>query len=142
MAAAAQTTKSGASESTLLAVDRTRLAHDRTMMAWIRTAVSLISFGFTIYKFFEFMRERGVSEFLQQKAVAEQRPHVLDARHFAGTMICFGLIALVLATVQHTRDMIALRKSFPKTPYSLATVLAALIAIIGVAALLAVVLRK
>jgi Domain of unknown function (DUF202) len=38
---------------TRLAMDRTRLAYERTMMAWIRTAASLISFGFTIYKFFQ-----------------------------------------------------------------------------------------
>ena len=39
---------------TRLALDRTALAHERTLMAWVRTAVSLISFGFTIYKFFHF----------------------------------------------------------------------------------------
>jgi putative membrane protein len=37
-----------------LAVDRTWLAHERTLMAWVRTATSMISFGFTIYKFFQF----------------------------------------------------------------------------------------
>lgn len=42
--------------STQLAVERTRLAHERTLMAWVRTAASLISFGFTIYKFFQYMR--------------------------------------------------------------------------------------
>ena len=26
-------------------------------MAWVRTATSLISFGFTIFKFFQFLRE-------------------------------------------------------------------------------------
>ena len=45
------------SRSTKLAVERTRLAHERTLMAWVRTATSLISFGFTIYKFFEYLRE-------------------------------------------------------------------------------------
>ena len=40
--------------ATRLAADRTWLADERTLMAWIRTATSLISFGFTIYKFFEF----------------------------------------------------------------------------------------
>ncbi|HSE46288.1 MAG TPA: DUF202 domain-containing protein [Gemmatimonadales bacterium] len=40
--------------STPLAVDRTRLAHERTRMAWVRRASSLISFGLTIYKFFQF----------------------------------------------------------------------------------------
>jgi Domain of unknown function (DUF202) len=39
---------------TRLAVERTRLAYERTLMAWVRTATALISFGFTIYKFFEF----------------------------------------------------------------------------------------
>ncbi len=39
---------------TRLALDRTALAHERTLMAWVQTAVSLISFGFTIYKFFHF----------------------------------------------------------------------------------------
>ena len=41
-------------DSTELAVDRTWLAHERTLMAWVRTATSMISFGFTIYKFFQF----------------------------------------------------------------------------------------
>ena len=45
------------STSTKLAIERTRLAHERTLMAWVRTATSLISFGFTIYKFFEYLRE-------------------------------------------------------------------------------------
>ena len=46
---------------TRLAVDRTRLAYERTLMAWIRTAVSMITFGFTIYKFFQFeLRDRPV----------------------------------------------------------------------------------
>jgi hypothetical protein len=55
----AEATSSGPSVSTLLATDRTRLAHDRTLMAWVRTATSLISFGFTIYKFFQYMQEKG-----------------------------------------------------------------------------------
>ena len=46
-----------ADDRTSLALDRTRLAHERTLMAWVRTAVSLISFGFTIYKFFQGLHE-------------------------------------------------------------------------------------
>ena len=34
-----------------LGVKRTILAARRTLMAWVRTALSMISFGFTIYKF-------------------------------------------------------------------------------------------
>jgi putative membrane protein len=43
--------------ATELAFDRTRAAYERTMMAWIRTATSLITFGFTIYKFFQTKRQ-------------------------------------------------------------------------------------
>lgn len=34
-----------------IAEEQTLLAHDRTLMAWIRTSLSLIPFGFTLYKF-------------------------------------------------------------------------------------------
>jgi putative membrane protein len=40
--------------STRLAYSRTRAAYERTMMSWIRTATSLITFGFSVYKFFQF----------------------------------------------------------------------------------------
>ena len=49
MSAAERTLDAG----TRLAVNRTRLAYERTLMAWVRTAASMISFGFTIYKFFQ-----------------------------------------------------------------------------------------
>src|SRR6185295_20233331 len=42
----------------LLAVERTRLAHERTLIAWVRTALSMISFGFTVYKFFQLELEK------------------------------------------------------------------------------------
>ena len=36
-----------------LAIERTAMAADRTLMAWTRTGLSMISFGFTIYKLME-----------------------------------------------------------------------------------------
>jgi putative membrane protein len=42
-----------ATDRTDLAVDRTVMAAGRTLMAWVRTALSMISFGFTIYKFLD-----------------------------------------------------------------------------------------
>ena len=41
-----------------LAVERTFLAYERTLMAWTRTSVSLISFGFTLFKFFQYLVEQ------------------------------------------------------------------------------------
>ena len=43
-----------------LALQRTALAQERTVMASARTSVSLISFGFTISKFFQQLREHEV----------------------------------------------------------------------------------
>ena len=118
--------------STILAVERTRLAHDRTLMAWVRTATSLISFGFTIYKFFQYLHE-------QQGTQSRGR---FGPRQFGTLMIVIGIVALVLATLQHRRDMKKLRAHHPEIPYSMATVLAGLISILGVLALLAVIFRQ
>jgi putative membrane protein len=132
MVAEASAPESSGSSSAHLAAERTRLAHDRTLMAWIRTSISLISFGFTIYKFFQYLQEQGT----------RARDRLLGPREFALLMISFGIVALVLASWQHRRDMKALRALYPEVPYSLATVLAGLISILGVVALLAAIFRQ
>ena len=109
--------------ATKLAYERTQLAHERTMMAWIRTATSLISFGFTIYKFFEF---------LHQEQPAAPSSGLLGSRGFSFVMITAGLVALALAIVQHRRSMQTLRAQGEKIPYSLAAVLAGLVALLGI----------
>jgi putative membrane protein len=48
-----------AMERTDLAASRTLMAADRTLMAWVRTALSMISFGFTIYKLLEGFQKSG-----------------------------------------------------------------------------------
>ena len=113
--------------NTALAVERTRLAYERTLMAWIRTSASLISFGFTIYKFFDFMREsRG-----------EHRTEMtIGPTAFASVLIVTGIISLILAWLQHHLQMKAMRGQFGKMPYSLAGVTAALIGALGLLALL------
>jgi putative membrane protein len=117
--------------ATRLAVDRTRLAYERTHMAWTRTATSLISFGFTIYKFFQYLRD--------DRPVAEAA--LLGPRGFAVLMILIGLTALAFATVEHRVSMNALRGEYGSVPYSSAAVVAGLIAILGVFGLFSVLLR-
>ena len=118
--------------STELAIDRTRLAHDRTQLAWIRTATSLISFGFTIYKFFDYLRQKG-------EAVEGRR---FGPREFALVLIAIGLASLVFATLQNRREMKHMRQHYDKVPYSMATFVAAMVAILGVASFLAVIFRQ
>jgi putative membrane protein len=116
---------------TQLAFDRTRLAYDRTMMAWVRTATSLISFGFTIYKFFQIEISKG-----------EARHHLIGPREFAMMMIGIGLLSLVMATIQHRQDRNGLRAMDPDVPRSMAALLAGLIALLGVLAFVAVILGQ
>jgi putative membrane protein len=117
---------------TQLAVDRTRLAHDRTLVAWVRTATSLISFGFTIYKFFQYLQEKNQA----------REDRIFGPREFALIMIGIGLTALALATLQHRRDMVQIREMYPGVPYSLSTVLAGLLSILGIMAMVTVIFRQ
>jgi len=115
-----------------LAMERNRLAMDRTMMAWVRTSTSLISFGFTIYKFFEYMRQSG-------QAPTPRRS--IGSREFGMLMIVIGVLTLATATFGHYRTMREFRRIAGRRVYSLATVPAALISILGVVALIVVWLR-
>ena len=123
---------SAPNESTLLAVDRTRLAHERTLMAWIRTATSMISFGFTIYKFLEAQPGR------ERRFTFVER--LLDARNFAIIMISVGLFGLFFAALENHRELQALRATYgeARIPRSNSMRVAVLVAVFGFFALGAV----
>ena len=118
--------------STRFAFERTILSHERTLMSWVRTATSLITFGFSIYKFFQL--ELGAS-------VRPRIPQVLGAREFAMIMIAIGLVALILATIQNWQYRQQLRKHHLKIPLSLSSVVGALISFLGLLAMLAAIFR-
>lgn len=122
-------------DATQLAVDRTRLAYERTLMAWVRTATSLISFGFTIYKFFEFLREESAGKM-------PHADHLIGSRQFALVMILTGLGTLGLATLQHRRHLQTLRAQGALIPNSLAMMLALLVVLIGFLGLFVVLFRQ
>ena len=109
--------------------DRTRLSVERTMMAWIRTGVSLISFGFSIYKFFQ-IQELGL------KGAFEEG--LFGPRSFGAVMILTGLGVVGLAGAQHNRDLRSMRAAKFPTPPSLALLVGALVAFLGFMGLVAV----
>jgi putative membrane protein len=118
-------------DASSLAVERTRMAHERTMMAWIRTGLSLISFGFSIYKFFQI-----------QGLNVPFREGLIGPRSFGAMMILIGLCAVFFAGLQHRKEMRSLRAAGVEVPPSLATIVAALVALLGIAGLLAVAFRQ
>jgi putative membrane protein len=118
---------------TRLAVERTWLAHERTMMAWVRTATSLISFGFTIYKFFQF-------DLKSREAVTNV---LVGPREFALIMIATGLTALVLSFLQHRASVHSLTTMYGDVvPRSVAGLVGGLVGLLGVVAIVAVIFRQ
>ena len=116
---------------TRLAVDRTRLAYERTLMAWVRTATSLISFGFTIYKLFEFEAGRN--------AVASKP--LLSPRQFGVIMIGTGLAALALASIDHRRNEKRMAAEYGAADRSVAMAVAVIVSGMGILALVAALFR-
>ena len=116
--------------ATRLAMERTRIAYERTMMAWIRTATSLITFGFSVYKFFEI-----------EMKVAPPVAVLLGPRGFGLALIGIGLLSLVLGRIEHGRDLRALRQQYADMPRSMSGIVSLVIGVLGLVALVAVVLK-
>ncbi len=130
---AEQTTRSAPTldDSTRLAFERTRNSYENTMMSWIRTATSLITFGFSIYKFFQI-----------EAPNEKQRNYLIGPREFAIALVCIGLLSLVLATLENRQNIRELGAQYAGKQRSLSVLVAALISILGVLALLAMIFRE
>ena len=118
-------------ERTRLACERTALAQERTLMAWIRTSTSLITFGFTVYKFFALE--------LGGRTLPRAR-QIIGSREFAVCLIAIGLFALVVAMVQNAQYRKSLRTTYREIRPSLSSVVAAMLSALGALALAAVLL--
>jgi putative membrane protein len=116
-----------AHDRTDAAMTRTRMAADRTLMAWIRTSLSMISFGFTILKFFEYLSEA-------------QGPlgkfHGERARHLGLVLISIGTLILIPAIFQNHSLMKKLGVLDGKSPWSLALIVAIVVGGLGLFAFL------
>src|SRR6476620_2810224 len=116
--------------STDLALERTMLAYERTLMAWVRTAISMISFGFTIYKFFQELTK-----------TPEAQQSLLSPRIVGMIMISFGLLALILAQIQHQIAIKKLKQHYPDAQKSISSAISVLVIVFGVVLFLGVLLR-
>lgn len=80
-----------------MSFQRTRMSADRTLMAVIRTSLSLLSFGFTIYQFFNKLKDAG------------ELTGGAASRNFGKSLIVVGIGMLALGIVYHIMFMIGLR---------------------------------
>ena len=81
-----------------MSFQRTRMSADRTLMSVIRTSLSLIGFGFTIFQFFEKLKQAGTLA------------HAAAPRNFGTTLVALGIVMLVFGIVYHVQFMLGLRK--------------------------------
>ena len=109
---------------------RVYLAAERTLLAWVRTGLALMGFGFVVARFGLFLRE-----------IAEARGTTLPAARTSGSLwigvvlVVVGVLVNVLAAADHARTIRAFRRgdTHPSTKSTLAVVLAALLAGLGIA---------
>lgn len=112
-----------AGERTDLAIDRTVMAASRTLMAWVRTALSLISFGFTIYKFLE-------------ATTAVEKTGLLGPMHprrFGLTLLALGTLSVIMGSVEYFQTISKLNQQSKEkyNPLNFSFILGLIIGLLG-----------
>lgn len=107
------------------ALVRTAFASERTLMSWMRTSVSLLTFGFSIAKFFHYLEEQQGGTELS-----------VGPKRLGLALICLGVLALVMAMIEHAHRLLKMQeKGLPKiSQYLLPLGTAALFVVIGIVA--------
>lgn len=113
-----------------LSFQRTALSYERTLMSWVRTATSMISFGFTIYKFFEeFQKDNNTNS-------------LVSPRLLGMMMIAFGVLGLLFAQIQHRIAYKKLKAEYPEIQRSLSSLLSLLVLAFGLFLFMVAVFRQ
>lgn len=121
-----------AEERTDLALRRTLIAAERTLMAWIRTALSMIGFGFTIFKFFQYLPE--------EVAVGNIR-HPQAPRNLGLTLVTLGTLALSAAAWQHWQFLKEMGRSEERKVWSISFIVSIAVILIGIITFYGILLR-
>lgn len=120
-----------AEERTRLALKRTTLAGDRTLLAWIRTSISLMTFGFTTHKFFQY---------LEQSGLAKEGWQAVGPRRFGLVLIGIATVLLISQAWQYfivlKRMSEAKQKPMPKSPSLIAALVISALGLVAFASIL------
>ncbi|MGE3709655.1 MAG: YidH family protein [Hyphomicrobiaceae bacterium] len=129
------------SRRTGMSFQRTRMSADRTLMSVIRTSLSLIGFGFTIFQFFEKLKQAGTLA------------HAAAPRNFGVALVLLGILMLVGGIIYHVRFMLHLRHQRDamvaeslvhgqsKFPISLTLITASMLLAIGIVAVVSMIFQ-
>jgi len=77
---------------------RTMMAANRSLMAWVRTSLSMLSFGFTIYKVLEGFQQAG-----------KVLPRENTPRNVGVFLSMAGTLAIIMGTIEYWQTLKQLR---------------------------------
>jgi putative membrane protein len=118
-------TVSLAEERTRLALKRTVLAADRTLLAWIRTSLSLMTFGFSFYKFFQYLGQSGIAGAMEPAG----------PRRFGVALVTLATVLLASQTLQYYQLLRRLSvAAHEKTPMTASLVAGVAVTLLGILA--------
>ncbi len=120
-----------AADRTDLAVNRTLLAASRTLMAWVRTALSMIGFGFTIYKVLQELQKSGI-----QLTIRIQGP-----RNLGLFLIGLGTLSALMGGLEYWQGVRDVRKRYGVAARRFPLILAGLIAVLGLYLFVSIILK-
>jgi len=108
---------------------RTALAADRTLIAWVRTALSMISFGFTITKFFQYLQQ------------SEHAPFSHGPRNLGLTLTALGIAGVLIGVLQHNQILKRVNTDIERKRMSVSVVAALGVAVVGIIVFVSVLAR-
>jgi putative membrane protein len=131
-AAELKTTNQLAVERTDMGTARTLMAADRSLMACMRTSLSMLSFGFTIYKFLLYVRES-----LSNNILKAQGP-----RRFGLILIALGTVSMVFGLIDYYKTYRQFRKASSRGPWSFSFFAGTITSLLGLYLLVSILLHR
>jgi putative membrane protein len=115
----------------LMSAKRTMMSAERTLMSWMRTSLALIGFGFTIFQFLQYLRERDVSLTLSPSG----------PRRIGIILMTLGIAALIVSCIEYLEVANFIAKEFKLKKRWFPLVLSFLIGLFGLALLISVIVN-
>jgi len=120
-------------ERTDLAIERSAMAANRTLMAWTRTALSMISFGFTIYKI---LLPVASEKLVMGRQISPKRMGIF--------LIALGTVSIILGTIEYFHEMKHLDKMSKRNykPFNFSTIMGAIVGFFGLFLIITMLINK